>query len=168
MAVSTTRAGRPRPKGRLPRITRRIRAALLRYRGAVARLVRLRVIRNDGPVAGQFGEWVAAKYLGLDLAESSVEKGHDARKGRRTYQIKSRIVSGAEASTSFDFRRPMHRFDFFVGVLVSPNFKVLAIIRVSYAAVRRHARRNRGRYSLRWTRRSYDARWVKVLYRAEE
>jgi hypothetical protein len=107
------------------------------------------------------------RNLRLRLVQSNVGKIYDAkdRKGR-TYQIKGRIVSGARASTSFDFRRPLRRFDFLVGVLMSPTFDVLAIIRIRYAVVRRHARRNRGRYSLRWTRHSIDASWVDVLYRA--
>jgi hypothetical protein len=58
----------------------------------------------------------------------------------------------------------MHRFDFVLGVLVSRTFDVLAIIRVPYAAVRRHARRNRGGYRLRWTRLCFAAPWVEVLY----
>jgi hypothetical protein len=148
-------------------LTRRIRATLLEYRDARERLLRLGVIRTDGPLAGQFAEWAAAGHLRLRLVQSNVEKSYDAkdRKGQ-TYQIKGRIVSGASASTSFDFRRPLRRFDFLLGVLVSRTFDVLAIIRVPYAGVCRHARRNRGRYSLRWTRRSFDASWVDVLYRA--
>ena len=146
-------------------LTRRIRAALRQHRDASERLRSLGVIRTDGPLAGQFAEWIAARYLGLDLVKSSVEKGHDATdRKKQTYQIKGRIVSGLGASTSFDFRRPMRHFDFLVGVLVSPNFEVLAIIRVPYAAVRRHARQNKTRYSLRWTRRLFTAPWVDVLY----
>lgn len=133
-------------------LTRRVRATLLQYREAHALLLRWGVIRTDGPLAGQFAEWAAAGHLRLRLVRSNVQKSYDAvdRTGQ-TYQIKGRIVSGAGVSTSFDFRRPMRRFDVFLGVLVSPTFDVLAIIRVPYAAVRRHARRNRGRYSLRWT-----------------
>jgi hypothetical protein len=149
-------------------LTRRVRATLLTYRDARERLLRLRVIRTHGPLAGQFAEWAAAGHLRLRLVRSNVEKSYDAkdRKGQ-TYQIKGRIVAGPRVSTSFDFRRPMRRFDFFLGVLVSRHFEVLAIIRASYAAARRHARRNRGGYRLRWTQRSYEASWVDVLYRAE-
>jgi hypothetical protein len=148
-------------------LTRRIRATLLEYRDARKRLLRLGVIRTDGPLAGQFAEWAAAGHLRLRLVPSSVNKAHDAvDRAGRTYQIKGRIVSGATAATSFDFRRPMRRFGFLVGVLMSPTFDVFAIIQVPYAAVRRHARRNRGRYSLRWTRRLFNASWVDVRYRA--
>jgi hypothetical protein len=58
----------------------------------------------------------------------------------------------------------MHRFDFLIGVLVSQTLEVLAIIRVPYSAVRRHANRNRNRYGLRWTRLSLAVPWVEVLY----
>ncbi len=123
------------------------------------------VIRTDAAIAGQFAEWIAAQHLRLRLAGSNVQKTYDAvDSAGRTYQIKARVVSGPRAPTSFDFRRPMHRFDFLIGVLVSRAFDVVAIIRVPYAAVRRHARRNRGRYSLRWTRLSFAAPWVDVLY----
>jgi hypothetical protein len=51
-------------------------------------------------------------------------------------------------------------------VLMTPMFDVLAIIRVPYAAVRRHARRNQRRFSFRWTGRSMGYPWVDVLYLA--
>jgi hypothetical protein len=146
-------------------LSRRARGALLRYRDAQERLHRLGVIRTDGPIAGQFGEWVAAQYLRLRLVRSNVQIGYDAvDSAGGTYQIKSRLVSGSRTSTSFDFRRPLHCFDFLVGVLVSRTFDVVAIIRVPYEAVRRHARRNRGGCRLRWTRLSFASPWVEVLY----
>ena len=124
------------PQGRLPMLTRRIRTTLLEYRDARKRLLRLGVIRTDGPLAGQFAEWAAAGHLRLRLVPSNVHKAHDAvDRAGRTYQIKGRIVSGATAATSFDFRPPMRRFDFLLGVLMSPTFDVLAIIQVPYAAV---------------------------------
>jgi hypothetical protein len=152
-------------RGGLPRLLRRARPTLLSYCDARERLRRLGVIRTDGALAGQFAEYVACKHLRLCIAPSNVQKAYDATDRRgRTYQIKGRIVSSQRMSTSFDFRRPMHRFDFLLGVLVTGTFDVLAIIRVSHVAVRRHARRNRGRYSLRWTRRSFAAPRVDVLY----
>src|SRR5258705_3610380 len=83
------------PKGRLPMLTRRVRATLLTYRDARERLLRLRVIRTHGPLAGQFAEWAAAGHLRLRLVRSNVEKSYNAkdRKGQ-TYQIKGRIVAG--------------------------------------------------------------------------
>jgi hypothetical protein len=75
------------------------------------------------------------------------------------------MVTALGTSTSFDFQRPMYRFDFLLGVLVSRTFDVLAIIRVPRTAVRRHARRYRDRYSFRWTRSSFAAPWVEVAYR---
>jgi hypothetical protein len=146
-------------------LSRRARGALFRYRDAQERLQRLGVIRTDGPIAGQLGEWVAAQYLRLRLVRSNVQKGYDAvDSAGGTYQIKARLVSGPRTSTSFDFRRPIHRFDFLIGVLVSRTFDVVAIIRVPYVAVRRHARRNRGGYRLRWTQLSFASPWVEVLY----
>jgi hypothetical protein len=133
------------------------------------RLHRLKVIRTEGPLAGQVAEWVAARHLGLRLVPSNVQKIYDAvDRAGRTYQIKGRIVSPPRLSTSFDFRRPLRRFDFMLGVLLSPTFEVLAIVRVSHTAIRRHARRNRNRFSLRWTKRSPDASWICVLYASEE
>jgi len=142
-----------------------VRSALLRRVDALKRLHRLGVIRTNGPLAGQFGEGVAARYLGLRLVGNTVQKGHDAVDGAgKTFQIKARVMSGKRANTGFGFRRPIHHFDFLIGVLVSPTSEVLAIIRVPYAAVRRHARRNRQSNSVRWTPGTRRAPWVEVLY----
>lgn len=155
-------------RGGLPRLLRRARPALLRYCEARQRLRRLKVIRTEGPLAGQVAEWVAARHLGLRLVPSSVQKAYDAvDHAERTYQIKGRIVSPPRLSTSFDFRRPLRRFDFMLGVLLSPTFEVLAVVRVPCSAIRRHARRNRNRFSLRWTKRTRDASWVHVEYESE-
>lgn len=145
------------------------RGPLLRYRSARDKLRALGVLHTERSVLGNFAEWLVARCLRLHLVESNVQKAYDAvdRIGQ-TYQIKGRIVSGLHTRTSFDFRRPTRGFEFLVGVLMLPNFDVLAIIRVPYRAVRRYSRLNRNRYSFRWTRRSLSAHWVTVLYRSDK
>ena len=118
--------------GQIPQVPRRLRAALRAYSHARARLHDLGVCRTDGSMAGQFSEWVAARHLGLRLVKTGTGIIDAVDRAGRTYEIKGRIISGTRASTSFDFRRPLHRFGFFVGVLVSPTFDVLAIMRVPF------------------------------------
>jgi hypothetical protein len=107
------------------------------YCDARERLRGLGFIRTESAIAGQFGEWLAARCLRIQLAQSNVRKAYDAvDRAGQTFQIKARIVSVSRMSTSFDFRKPLSSFDFLLGVLMSKRFDVLAIIRVPHAAVR--------------------------------
>ena len=110
MSAKRSRATRSLVAG-VPALCRRARSSLLMYCDARERLRGLGFIRTDGAIAGQFGEWLAARCLRLQLAQSNVRKAYDAvvRAGQ-TFQIKARIVSVSRMSTAFDFRKPLFEF----------------------------------------------------------
>ena len=56
-------------------------------------------------------------------------KGFDARDQGRKYQIKGRVVKTLGDNTSFDFKTLRNKFDFLVGVLLSPSMSLLGMIR---------------------------------------
>jgi hypothetical protein len=146
----------------------RIRGALRRYWAARDELRALGILRFDRSLHAEYGEWVAQQRLGLTLATSGVQKTYDATdQDGRTYQVKARTVLSLETPTSFDVREPSLPFDFLLGILLSPDSELLAIIRVPYAAVLEHARINQGTRRLRWSRRLLQEPWVDVLYQPD-
>jgi len=118
------RKARPIPRDkRLQALYRRARGTLLAYQESRHRLRRMGVIRTDGPVVRQFAEQLVARHLRLRLAKSNVQGAYDAKDSAgRTHQIKARIGSTSATSTSFDFRRPLSRFGFLCGVLLTRSF----------------------------------------------
>ena len=84
-------------------------------------------------------------------------KGFDARDSQgRKYQIKGRVVKTLGDNTSFDFKTLRNKFDFLVGVLLSPSMTLLGMIRVDYETVKALANKNRGRYSFRLNRKALE------------
>lgn len=142
------------------------RRAFAAYRAARDKLLELGVIRSERSVAGDYGEWLAAEALGLTLATSGVQAGFDATDADgKTYQIKTRIVRDVNAATSFDIKETSQRFDYLIGVLLSPSCDLLGLLRVPVDEVVKRAARNQGTRRLRWTRNCWDQSWVEVLYR---
>lgn len=96
----------------------------------------LGILRSGRTLQGDYAEWLVARLLGLQLSESSVEKGLDAKDQQgKTYQIKSRIVSDLSSRTSFDLSDPELRFDYLVAVFFNPELDVLGVLRIPYEVV---------------------------------
>jgi hypothetical protein len=104
---------------------------------------------------GDYAEWLVSRFLGLDLSESTVEKGVDAKgPDGRTYQIKSRIVGGLSHPTSFDISDPSFRFDYLVGVHFGLSLEVLGVVRVPYEAVMELSSQTASTFRFYWNRRN--------------
>ena len=104
-----------------------------------------------------YSEWLVPQWLDLKLLENPVAKGFDARDSQgRKYQIKGRVVKTLGDNTSFDFKTLRNKFDFLVGVLLSPSMSLLGMIRVDYETVKALANKNQGRYSFRLNRQALE------------
>ena len=142
--------------------------SLAEYLAARSALRDLGVIRSDRTVQSDYGEWLACKLFGLTPAVSGVQAGYDATDDQgQTYQIKTRLVTDLNATTSFDFKGFEHRFDYLIGVLLSRrDSRLLAIVQISYPDIATHARIYRSRRSFRWKKSCWSDPWVTVLYKS--
>jgi hypothetical protein len=106
------------------------------YVASRAGLRELGILRTGRTLQRDYAEWLCARSLGLTLSSSTVERGIDARDAAgNTYQIKSRIVTTLEESTSFDFATDELNFDWLLAVFFSRYFDLLGVIRVPRAVV---------------------------------
>jgi len=142
------------------------RAALKNYRRARKKLMKLGIIRSERTVQGDYGEWLACSLLKLTTAKSGVQPGYDAtdEQGQK-YQIKTRLIHDIDSATSFDLHEMNQGFDFLLGVLLSKEVELLAIVKIPYAEVSSRANKNLTSYRLRWTKANWKASWVEVLYK---
>lgn len=106
-------------------------------------LKKLGILRSERRLSGDYAEWLVAQFLNLSLVENPVEKGVDAVDAKGvTYQIKSRrctdlnITHPSDWRTSFNFRNIDDEFDYMIGVLFDHSLNVMAIIKVTYEAVK--------------------------------
>lgn len=124
------------------------------------------MIRSERSVAGDYGEWLVAQMLDLQLSDSGVQAGYDAIDANgKTYQVKTRIVKNTSSATSFDMRLNPHPFDYLVGVFVANDCELLGVIRVAASEVTTRSALNRDSRRLRWTKACWDFDWVETLYR---
>jgi len=145
------------------------RHLIRRYLDAREGLKRLGILRSGRTLQGDYAEWLVARLLGLQLSESSVEKGLDAEDSQgRTYQIKSRIVSNLSSPTSFDLNNPKFRFDYLVAVFFSPEFEVLGILRVPHDVVMELGSQTSSTFRLYWRGTStLDSRMERLFWSRE-
>jgi|SRR5437016_1044208 len=127
------------------------------YLSSRAGLKELGILRTERTLQGDFAEWLVAHLLDLELSRSTVEKHVDASDtSGRTYQIKSRIVTGMSDSTSFDFRSSELVFDFLVAVFFDPSLSVLAVLRMPRDVVTALSHQTASTLRFRWNRASVD------------
>ena len=82
----------------------KVHEAIREYLTAVNQLEKLGVVRTQGEIIGDYGEWLASKKFKLNLAKSLVNKDYDATDSQgKTYQIKTRVVKSRNSATSFYF-----------------------------------------------------------------
>jgi hypothetical protein len=145
------------------------RHLIRRYLDAREGLKKLGILRSERTLQGDYAEWLVARLLDLQLSESSVEKGFDAKDSQaRTYQIKSRIVSDLSSRTSFDLGNPEFRFDYLVAVFFSPGFDVLGILRVPYDVVIELGSQTSSTFRLYWKgMSSLDSRMERLTWSRE-
>jgi hypothetical protein len=145
------------------------RHLIRRYLDAREGLTKLGILRSERTLQGDYAEWLVARLLDLQLSESSVEKGFDAKDSQdRTYQIKSRIVSDLSSRTSFDLGSPEFRFDYLVAVFFSPGFDVLGMLRVPYDVVVELGSQTSSTFRLYWKGiSSLDSRMKRLTWSSE-
>ena len=128
-------------------------------------LEQLGILRTKRLLQADYSEWLVSQWLDLKLLENPVAKGFDARDSQgRKYQIKGRVVKTLGDNTSFDFKTLRNKFDFLVGVLLSPSMNLLGMIRVDYETVKAIANKNRGRYSFRLNRQALEPPSLERLF----
>jgi hypothetical protein len=145
------------------------RHLIRRYLDAREGLKKLGILRSERTLQGDYAEWLVARLLDLQLSESSVEKGLDAKDSQgRTNQIKSRIVLDLSGRTSFDFSNPKIRFDYLVAVFFSPAYDVWRILRVPYDVVIELGSQTSSTFRLYWKgMSSLDSRMERLFWSSE-
>lgn len=131
----------------------KIETAIKKYILARNELTKLGVIRTDGSVVGNYGEWLVAKKYNLKLVNNSVNKGFDGvdNQGKK-YQIKTRLVENTSSSTSFDFKK-LGEFDYLIIVFLNKiNFKQISSIKIPRDFVIKNAVKNSDSIRFRWNR----------------
>ncbi|OGN25938.1 MAG: hypothetical protein A3B17_01355 [Candidatus Yanofskybacteria bacterium RIFCSPLOWO2_01_FULL_45_72] len=132
----------------------KIHEAIKEYLTAVNQLEKLGVVRTQGEIVGDYGEWLAAKKFKLNLAKSLVNKDYDATDLQgRTYQIKTRVIKSKNSATSFDFRNDLGEFDYLIVVLLGEEtLEPFFITKIPRQFVKRHIYKNRKNYRFRWNK----------------
>ncbi|CAA9213260.1 MAG: hypothetical protein AVDCRST_MAG93-123 [uncultured Chloroflexia bacterium] len=143
------------------------RHLIRRYMDAKEGLKKLGILRSGRALQGDYAKWLVARFLGLRLSESTVEKGLDATDSEgRTYQIKSRIVSDLSARTLFDLSDPRFRFDYLIAVFFDPELEVPGILRVPHEVVIELGSQTRSTFRLYWRgESSLDSRMERLFWK---
>ncbi len=146
----------------------RARHLIRSYLDAREGLTKLGILRSGRTLQGDYAEWLMARLLNLQLSESSVEKGIDAKDAEgRTYQVKSRMVSNLSSGTSFDLSDPRFRFDYLVAVFFDPKLEVLGILRIPYEVVIELGSQTKSTFRLYWRgESSLDNRIERLFWRS--
>lgn len=139
------------------------------YLDARESLKELGILRSGRTLQGDFAEWLVARFLGLELSESAVEKGVDATGPEgETYQIKSRVVPALSARTSFDLSDPDFLFDYLVAVFFNPELEVLGMLRIPRGVVIELGSQTRSTFRLYWRgESSLDTRMERLFWKDE-
>ena len=139
------------------------------YLDAREGLRQLGILRSGRTLQGDYAEWLMARLLNLQLSDSSVEKGLDAKDFEgKTYQIKSRIVSDLSSATSFDLRDPDFRFDYLLAVFFDSDLEVLGVLRIPYEVVIELGSQTASTFRLYWRgASSLDSRMERLFWSSE-
>jgi hypothetical protein len=105
---------------------------LLEYNEILEELRRNGVIKS-GKLVADYGEYVAAKRLGLKLEQNSSHKGWDATKGNVKYEIKSRKATAKHPHpTRFAINWKTLKADYLVLVQFGINWELEEFVRLKY------------------------------------
>jgi hypothetical protein len=96
------------------------------YDAILEELRKRNIVRNSNPPAGGYGEYLAARALGLDL-ETNSNADYDATdKKSCKYEIKARRITRHNPSRQLSAIRNIENchFDFLIGILFLSDFSV--------------------------------------------
>lgn len=112
------------------------------YSEIITELRRRNVVRSSNNLTSDYGEFIAARFMKLELSKNS-NKGYDAidKKGIR-YQIKSRRVTRFNKSKQLGVIRNIksNPFDFLVVVIFEEDFSIKEIWKIPLSNVIKHSR----------------------------
>jgi Family of unknown function (DUF6998) len=117
-----------------------VRDLLMQYVSVRGELRQRGVIRTSNLI-GDYAEWLVANRLGFHLERNS-NPGYDAIDGNGIkYQVKSRHITPENRPKQIGNIRDLskHGFDFLIAVIFNEDFTVRRVLKISYAAVVRHA-----------------------------
>jgi len=136
------------------------------YYSAREGLKRLGILRSERDLQGDYAEWVVAKFLGLSLADNTIQKGYDALDLEgRTYQVKGRISNRNKYRASWNFTDISHEFDFLICIFFDKNLEVTGILKVPRDVVIEHIVQNKRNFRFRWNiKTDSDARVEKIYW----
>ena len=100
------------------------------------------VIRSDNTITSDLGEYVCRKLMKLRLAPNS-NKGYDAIKSSRKYQIKTRRMTRRNSSKQLGSFRDLKKrlFDYCLIVLLNKDYDVIGIWQATHAQIVKHAKK---------------------------
>ena len=126
-------------------------------------LKKLGVLRTNKSVISDYGEWVASKFLNLELAENNVQAGYDAVdvKGKK-YQIKARTSDKGEPAYHFRKIEPKE-FNFAVFVDFTPQLELKMLAIVPYDTVKKYISKTKSSYRLYFTKEVAEDESVKYI-----
>lgn len=114
---------------------------LQQYVRVLKELRRRGIIRTNN-LTGEYGEWLVANKLGLQLVGKST-RGYDAvdESGVR-YEIKSRRITPENPSTQLGSIRELNRqgFHFLIAVLFDEDFSIRRVVKIPHAAIADYSR----------------------------
>lgn len=110
-------------------------------------------ILKENNLVGAYGEYWVAKRLGLELKTSSTKNIDATDKSDRTYQIKSRRLSGFDKNGEEEFGgvslEENDKFDYLILLLFEPDFKIKSAYKIPFESVAKHATYKKGKYIVR-------------------
>ena len=111
-----------------------IKKLLLQYNEILKKLRDNDVIRTS-KLVGEYGEYVAIKKLGLELAKSG-NKGYDAidSKGKK-YEIKTRKSMSYNKATKFQVTNKELDFDFLICIIFDENWNLTKFYKIPESKV---------------------------------
>lgn len=117
---------------------KKIRQLLKKYNNILKKLEEGGVIRSS-KIVSEYGEYIASKTLKLKLTESPIQKGYDATKNGKKYEIKSRKTT--KKGTATVLPKPneiqLSTADFLVGVIFDYNWDVKHKVRIPMKEVKK-------------------------------
>ena len=123
------------------------------------------IVRTGRVLQSEYAEWLASKYLSLQLAESTIQQDYDATDSMgHTYQIKSRTVDNLSNTTAFHFGNSIPSFDYLICVFLSPQMKLLGIVEVPHEVGAQLSRKNQRGFRFRWNKSVANNPKVKKLF----
>jgi len=111
---------------------KKIRKLLLRYNRTLEELRQTRAIKT-GKIVADYGEYVVAKRLGLELAKNPSQKGYDAigKRDKKKYEIKTRHETPWNKPRVFSLgKKDLRESDYLIYIEFSWDWRVQKLLKI--------------------------------------